>query len=622
MNALHGFSTDFPQRFLRSPIDTLRKFNTNSPSRSLRSAVIGATVVTAAVTMLLAGSPSAATAQIPVEETFPALGAPGDPAVEVRWNRFHNHSGLNRILRELNAAYPDLTELIDIGDSYQGREMLVLRVSNEKAGDPDSKPGMWIDGNIHGNEVQAGDTVAYTAWYLCEMSATVDHVRQLLDDRVFYLLPSVNPDGRDFWFNSPNTPHSSRTGQIPVDNDGDGRFDEDDYDDLDGDGSITRMRVKNPWGRWKADPEFPDYVMVRVAADERGEYDLLGGEGIDNDGDGEVNEDGIGGYDPNRNWAWSWQPEGIQYGARDYPFSLPESHNISRFVLSRPNIAAAQSYHNAGGMILRGPGQDVGQVHPADEALGKLISERGERILPFYDAFIVWSDLYTVWGGEFEWFYGGRGMISFTNELWTNDNMFKEEVPRGPKGNKARAWFIRHLLQNEGLTKWKEFEHPDYGTIEIGGMAKNFGRVPPSFLLEEELHRNMMFTLYHAESTPLLAIGEVEVESVGGNLRRVRVAVDNQGIIPTRIGHDVENRITPRNSISLDGVAVVAGGRVENPRLDLVDWQKVRPERVLVETFPGLSRTWIEFLVEGTGKAELTVTAARGGTRTQTVEIR
>ena len=118
---------------------------------------------------LIAAAPASAAPVVPVEESYPAMGAPVDPRVDVRWNRFHDHSGMNRILRELNAAYPDLTEIIDIGDSYQGREMLVMRVTNETVGDPDTKPGMWIDGNIHGNEIQSGDTVVYTAWDLCEM---------------------------------------------------------------------------------------------------------------------------------------------------------------------------------------------------------------------------------------------------------------------------------------------------------------------------------------------------------------------------------------------------------------------------------------------------------------------
>jgi len=38
----------------------------------------------------------------------------------------------------------------------------------------------------------------------------------------------------------------------------------------------------------------------------KGDWILLGEEGIDNDGDGRINEDDPGGYDMNRAWPSSW----------------------------------------------------------------------------------------------------------------------------------------------------------------------------------------------------------------------------------------------------------------------------------------------------------------------------
>lgn len=563
-------------------------------------------------------------ADIPASSTFPALGAPDDPKVSIAWNRFYDTDGLEQILRELNRAYPNLTELVEVGTSHQGRTIWSLEVTNEKTGAASSKPAMYIDGNIHGNEVQAGETVAYTAWYLCEMYGAVAKVTELLDTKAFYLIPTINPDGRDHWFHAPNNPHLSRSGLVPIDNDGDGRFDEDGAEDLDGDGHITSMWVADPWGRWKRDLEYPDQLMVRVDRDQRGEFTRLGWEGTDNDGDGEINEDGPGGYDQNRNWPWQWQPESVQYGAHDYPFSLPECRAIADYVLARPNIAGMQSYHNAGGMILRPPGQEDGRVHPADEELASFIAARGEQMLPGYDSFILWKDLYTVWGGEFEWFYGGRGIVSFTNELWTQDNLYRRELDDdNEESSRERAAFVRFLLQNQGLTPLHEFDHPELGEVLIGGMSKEFGRVPPSFMLEEELHRNMAFTLYHAESMPLLRFGEVAVESMGGGLSRVRVAVENHGIIPTRVAHDVENRITARDVVTLSGggLRVVASGQVSDPRRDTVTWQEVRPERLLIESIAGLDRTFVDFLVTGSGTATVRVDSEKAGTMAREVRI-
>ena len=64
----------------------------------------------------------------------------------------------------------------------------------------------------------------------------------------------------------------------------------------DNDGHITQMIRKSPTGRFIKDPNNPGRLM-QAKNDELGEYEILGSEGIDNDGDGRVNEDGEGFYD-------------------------------------------------------------------------------------------------------------------------------------------------------------------------------------------------------------------------------------------------------------------------------------------------------------------------------------
>jgi hypothetical protein len=184
---------------------------------------------------------------------------------------------------------------------------------------------MWIDGNIHGNEVQAGEVVGYTLDSLCNAHGRVPELTELIDRSVFYLCPSVNPDGRDEWFSKAHTPHSNRTGLQPFDNDRDGESDEDGPDDLDGDGSIGQMWRKDPSGTHRRDPR-DSRRFIPVSREprpdgtvERGEWSYGGEEGIDNDGDGRVNEDGQGGYDMKRNWPSDWQPDHVQRGAGGGP---------------------------------------------------------------------------------------------------------------------------------------------------------------------------------------------------------------------------------------------------------------------------------------------------------------
>ncbi len=547
----------------------------------------------------------------PAAHAFPALGISNDRKVRVEWNQFYDTAGLASILERLHQAFPQLTRLYSLGKSYQGRGLWCLEVT-APTGNAERKPGMYIDGNIHGNEVQGGEVVAYTAWYLCHQYGKLEQVTDLLDHNVFYLVPTINPDGRDMWLHDAQTPSTSRSGLRPHDNDHDGLVDEDGYDDLDGDGAITQMRIKDPNGRWKPHPQFPEYLMVEAAADEKGEYTLLGWEGIDNDGDGLVNEDPPGGYDMNRDWAWDWQPGYVQNGALEYPFSLPETRAVAAFILAHPNIAAFQSYHNNGGMILRSPGRDGGAMRLADERVLQFIAQRGEQMLPFYRSMVIAKDLYTVWGGEVDWLYAGRGILGFTTELW---NMRSLEKTNTPPSRDDQAAFLKYVLLNQGLVKWHPYDHPTYGRIEIGGTRKEWSRTPVSFLLEEECHRNMAYTLYHADQMPRLTIAGVQIEKLSDELYKVWVTIENSRLIPSRTQEDVSNHISPPDIVTLSGpkVKVLSSGRVTDRFFKRVEAVKRRPERLELESISGMSAARAQFIVSGQGKFTVAVDSAKGG---------
>ena len=344
--------------------------------------------------------------------------------------------------------------------------MRVLTVRSLARGPVSSRPAMWVDGNVHGNEVQGSDACLYLAWYLLENYGKVDRVTELLDRVSFFILPTVNPDGRAWWFNHPNTPSSSRSGKAPRDNDLDGLVDEDGPNDLDGDGELLQMRIRDPEGRWRVSRDDPR-LMERVGPGEKGEWTLLGQEGIDDDGDGRINEDGPGGYDMNRNWPSFWMPDFIQYGAGEYPFSYPEPRAIGDFILARDNIAAVQSFHNSGGMILRGPGiESFGSYPSGDVRIYDQIGADGEAMLPFYRYMVIWRDLYSVYGGFVTWTYEHRGIISFTNELWSVEAWLADQS-RWPQ-RIAQARRNRHVL-------------PARVTIEVeGGSVLGEGKYPRS----------------------------------------------------------------------------------------------------------------------------------------------
>lgn len=545
-------------------------------------------------------------------QMFRAAGSPENPKVAVSWNKYYDYEGHVAIAKKLAKAYPDLVKLNVIGKTAQGRDLILLAITDYKAGgNPDRKPGMYIDGNIHSNEIQGSEFASYTAWYLAESFGKIDYITELLKDKIFYIVPSINPDGRDNFLHQPNNANSPRSGMMPIDNDRDGKTNEDGFDDLDGNGSITFMRRKNPNGRYKLDSTDPRR-MLQVGPDEQGQYEMLGYEGIDNDGDGLVNEDGEGFYDPNRDWAWNWQPNYIQGGAYKYPFSVPENRAVADFVMKHPNIAAAQSYHNNGGMILRGPGaaEDADTYNRADVRVYDALGRKGEELIPGYKYLVVYKDLYSVFGGELDWFYGGRGIFTFSNELWNSFQMFSKSDtdPQTTSYN-----FDKYLLFKDAFVDWKPFKHPQYGDIEIGGFKKNYGRVHPGFLLESDAHRNMAFTFYHAFHTPKLEINDLVVKDLGGGLKQVTATIANIRMMPTHASQDIKYKIEVPDYITLSGAKVLAGMIVQDADLNITTEQKNNPATIELTNIPGLDTVTVRWIVSGAGKLTVKVDSKKGG---------
>ena len=562
--------------------------------------------------LLLTGLGLAAVAPLAAQAgSLAAVGAPKNPKVQVSWDRYYNDAGIADIAKRLEKAHPDYCRAGSIGKSLQGRDITLLTVSNFRKGDPDRKPAMYIDGNIHSNEIQGSEIALYTAWYLCEMAGQVPAVDSLLAERTFYIVPTINPDGRENFLDEPNNPHSPRSGLGARDNDGDGLVNEDGYDDLDGDGNITMMRRRNPNGQWLTSPEDPR-IMIRALPDQKGEWDLLGYEGYDNDGDGLVNEDGEGYYDPNRNWPWRWQPQYVQGGSDAYPLSLPETRAVVDFITAHPNIAGAQSYHNNGGMILRGPGARQDAYRPQDERVYDQIGEVGEQILPGYKYMVVWKDLYIVWGGELDWIYGARGVVTFSNELWSDFGYFEKDSKR-ERYDQDQYKFDRLLLLGEAFVPWHKVQHPQYGEIEVGGFKKQYTRAIPAFLLPAEAHRNMAFTLYQARQMPLVRVDSVATRPLGAGLTEVTAIVTNDRIVPTHTQQDLEHRISRPDYVTLAGRKVLAGFRVTNPLQDIAEEQKRHPERIEVDNIPGRSTVTVRWIVSGSGPMAITVDSEKGG---------
>ena len=478
----------------------------------------------------------------------------------ITFDHYHTLDEIASYLEALSAQYPQLVTLKVIGRSREGRAIWAVDVNNPATGSASEKPGFYVDGNIHGGEVLGGEGALAFLDRIVGAHGSDPAITELVDTRAFYVVPIVNPDGRAI---SVDTPENHRWNVRPVDEDGDGLFDEDPPEDLDGDGRMLQMRVPDPKGDWALHSTDPRrMVRIRGGAAEGARYRLMT-EGLDNDGDGRFNEDRVGGVDLNRNFPANWSA--AQFASGPFPLSEPETHALVTYITDRPTIAAIHTFHTSGGLILRFPTlADQDWNFPrADIEAHRAIAEDGSAITGYANfahekKAIV--DLMSPGHGVFnDWASKEFGVLAITTEMWAHAM---------GEGQEALFAWNDDLLGGSGFVDWYPFEHPNLGSVELGGWDRWSTASPPERMMAAEIERNVRWVLTFADKTPQVAIqAATGVPSADG--QRIDVSVANIGWMATAteqaaevldIAKPVRVRLELVNAELVAGDAVVSLG--------------------------------------------------------------
>jgi hypothetical protein len=538
------------------------------------------------------------------------------PDGSVDWTRYHDSAQSVQLLRELAARHPDLARLHNIGKSWKGKDLWLLELTNRRLKPAAEKPAYYIDGGVHACELASSEQVLYLAWYFATRHRSDPAVRQLLDTRTLYLRPKFNPDGADHCLTRAD---GLRSTVRPWDDDRDGALDEDPSEDLDGDGEITSMRVPDPGGRHKLSPEDPRILLERRQGETGGPAYRVLSEGIDSDGDGDFNEDGVGGIDMNRNFPRTWGLPYQQSGAGPFPLSEPETRATLDFLVAHPNVTGIAHNHTAGGFMFRLPSTNPPADHePDDLALVKLFGDRyteitGQRVQDSYS-----GEGRSRHGTLISWAYFDYGVIGWVPEHW--GGFGKDDDGDGRVTEKERLRWNDAELGGAGFAPWKPYQHPQLGAVEIGGWKRKFtSQNPPGKFLEREIAMKVPWFIYIASSSPLLRIVEAQASGQGAGLHRLVVQIANEGFLPTNVtqralkaelAKPVRARLTLRAAELVEGKAIVDIGHLPG----------TRPGGA-----PDANRRTLSWVVRATGpgaRADLVIVSEKGGTERRSFPLR
>ncbi|MBI4701061.1 MAG: hypothetical protein HY744_07875 [Deltaproteobacteria bacterium] len=130
----------------------------------------------------------------------PAAPTAGPPRARAAWieQNFGEVAKLGSVLAALHEHHPEVSELVEIGCSLEGRPILALVIGRDVHG-ARARPSFLLDGAHHGDEPMSALVVLDAARHLLERGKGDPRVARWLDEALVWCLPLVNPDGFAAW---------------------------------------------------------------------------------------------------------------------------------------------------------------------------------------------------------------------------------------------------------------------------------------------------------------------------------------------------------------------------------------------------------------------------------------
>lgn len=461
-------------------------------------------------------------------------------------DEYFNYEKLTEVLKSFAAEYSSYAKLSSIGHTEHGREIWIMTITDERTGGHTEKPAFWVDGNTHASELSGCQACIHLIETLLTRNSE-KRIQDLLQRVTFYIVPRISADGAEHVLKSGSIVRSTNTiypGDEPKEN-----FIQ---KDLDGDGEVLMMRVKDPSGFYKVSSDDSRLMVPREPIDfsqDTGPFYHLFFEGELQNFDGFTRKHvDLHRFDLNRQAPASFSPQ--QYGAGPLPMFLKEAQALAKAFVERPNIVGVHTHHTFGGFLLRPSSLRSDTELPSmDLEVFKVMGEIGESVTGYKSMSVFHDFKYNpkevTTGSWDDWHYDHRGVYSWTPEIWSiasQAGVKKEkalEIYQNPKPEellKILKWCDQNLPAGSFYKNWTLFQHPQLGEVEIGGWRTLYTwSNPPAKFLKPELEKLTEFTLRQAQMSPMVSIRDIRIQKIDQDIFSLKIIVQNTGFLPTYV---------------------------------------------------------------------------------------
>ncbi len=536
-----------------------------------------------------------------------AIGMYMIPLISIT-GQYQDYGQISKKIEALSRQYPELCSARSLVKTAGGKDIWVITIGT---GTRDNKPGVAVVGGVDGKYL-IGRELALGFAERILTSSSEKEIKELLGKITFYIFPDVSPDASGQFFSGVKYERSlnSRT----TDDDRDFSFDEDPCEDLNKDGYVTLIRIKDPSGSFiESDEDKRVMVTADISKGQTGNY-LVYSEGTDNDKDGRFNEDGAGGVNFNRNFTYNYEEFGLNAGL--YPVSEPETRAVADFLYDRFNIYMvfafgpqdnlgqpmkaserpgdaedqAQNQPPEQGMIRRERGR-ITSILKTDELINKLVSDKYHEITGLKGA----PSSVSGQGNFMEWAYFHYGRYSFSTPGWWL------AVEKGKSAEAAFLKFADKINLKDVFVPWTSIVHPDFPgkTVEVGGIKPFAAINPPADTIGDLISGHFKFITSISAMHPELEFLDVKIEGAGENIFRLSLKVHNKGLFATNTEVGEPNIWTRIMRLSVEpsaGQTILSGLKVQR-----------------VQRLQGDESAEFSWLISGKGRFGITAGSANVG---------
>lgn len=110
--------------------------------------------------------------------------------------QYHTYATLTADMQQIATDHPDIVRLVSIGQSVQGRELWMMKISKNPDLEEDEPEFAYIS-SMHGDEVVGKEMLYHLIDYMTDNYGSDSRVTTLVDTTEIWIMPSMNPDGTE-----------------------------------------------------------------------------------------------------------------------------------------------------------------------------------------------------------------------------------------------------------------------------------------------------------------------------------------------------------------------------------------------------------------------------------------